>query len=418
MVLTWCLYAVLVALLATGAAAAAERLLVLYDRPARWVWLVAMGISVGMPLAYLIAISGGGPPPGPMVPADVPIIELRGLSVPGAPAGASPTPADVLAAAMPWIWGLSSLALAAWLVRSKIRLRRSEAGWRPASTAFACDEPVYRAETFGPAVVGFARPRIVLPDWVVEMDEERRQLVMLHEREHLRCRDPALVLVGWGFLVGVPWLLPLWWQFHRLRMAIEKDCDRRVVSRTGDARRYGRLLLEAEALSGGFAAPLVASGESFLGDRIRSLVEATPPYRNLRAVCAAALMSTALLLAGMVPPPGSAAAMTGVEAAEAHVITADVDALPTIADRDRLRARARAAHRASGVSGEVAADVLVRVHVAADGTVDGAYIARDDVHPDLRRTALEVAAGTRFEPAIWNGEPVSTWMALRIPFGP
>lgn len=418
MILTWCLYAVVVALLVTAAAAAAERVLRLFDRPARWAWLGAMVLSLGLPLWYLVVVVGAGAPPRPVVPADLPVIELRGLTVPAAPPASSPGPLELFAAAMPWLWAMGSVLLAGWLVRSKLRLRESEAGWRPASTGFATDGPVYRTETFGPAVVGFARPRIVLPDWVAEMEEAHRELVMLHEREHLRCRDPVLVLTGWIFLVAVPWLFPLWWQFHRLRRAIEKDCDRRVVDRTGDPRSYGQLLLEAEELSGGLAQPLVTSGGSFLGDRIRSLVEEPPRHRGLRAAVSVAGMAAALLAAGMVPPPGYAETLEGVEAAERRIVTGPVDQVAQVADEEGLAARARSAVRGSGLDSEEMKPVLVRTHVTADGTVDGAYINFSGVPTELRRAALQVIAGTRFEPGLRDGRPAGSWVAVRVPFGP
>ncbi len=412
MILTWCLYAFLVALLATGAAMAGERALRLYDRPARWVWLGAMLLSVGLPLAYGVALAAGGPPPQPVIPAELPVIEIRGLSIPAGSTGASRGPVDELAAAAPWLWLLSSLWLALWLVRSKRRLRESEAGWRPASTAFAREEPVYRAETFGPAVVGFASPRIVLPDWVADLDDERRRLVMLHEHEHLRCRDPMVVLAGWAFLVAVPWLAPLWWQFRRLRLAVEKDCDRRVVEQTGDARRYGRLLLEAEELSGGLAAPLVTSGGSFVGDRIRSLVEATPRFRDLRAAGAVGALAAALLAAGMVPPPGVAA----LDAAAERIVSGEYDTPPKITNREHFIAEARAA---SAAQAEGALDtVIVRTHITPGGNVNGGYVSRRGVPPEMRRAALQVIAETRFRPAMRDGEPVQTWVAVKIPFGP
>lgn len=418
MILTWCLYAVVVALLVAAAAAAAERGLRLVDRPTRWVWLAAMALSVGLPLGYLIAVSGGGLPPRPMVSADLPVVELRGLTVPAAPAASPPGLLELFAAAMPWLWGLSSVLLAGWLMRSKLRLRESEAGWRPASTAFAADRPVYRTETFGPAVVGFARPRIVLPDWVAEMEETHRELVVLHEREHLRCRDPVLVLAGWIFLVAVPWLLPLWWQFSRLRRAIEKDCDRRVVDRTGDARRYGRLLLEAEQLSGGLAQPLVTSGGSFLGDRIRSLVEETPRHRKLRAAGAAAGMVAALLVAGMVPPPGYAETLEGVEAAERRIATGTVDQVALLADPERFAERAQSAFRRTGLPAQAARSVLVQAYVAPDGTVSGAFISAKGIRTELRRAALQTVVATRFEPGLRDGREVGSWVAIRVPFGP
>lgn len=416
MILTWCLYAVVVALLVAAAAAAADRALRLYDLPTRWVWLGAMIVSVGLPAAYGLVLAVGGPPPRAVVPADLPVIELGGLSTPATSAGGSAGFTAWLIASVPWIWLAASLVVVGWLWVSKRRLRDSEADWRPVSTGFAGKEPVYRTETFGPAVVGFADPRIVLPEWVAELDEERRRLVILHEREHLRHRDPVLVLAGWLHLVAVPWLVPLWWQFRRLRLAIEQDCDRRVVRRTGDVRGYGRLLLEAEELAAGTAGPLATTGGSFLGARIRALVESTPPFRGLRAAGAALALTAALLAAGMVPPPGGALANTGVRSgAEARLASSLQDRLPRLVDRARFESRARRADRRG--PGAEADTVVTTIHVTRDGTVDGAYVAGADVSPTLRRSALEVAAGARFRPATREDRPVPTWIAIRIPFG-
>src|SRR5260370_41000251 len=41
----------------------------------------------------------------------------------------------------------------------------------------------------------------------------------------------------------MPGSLALWWQLMRLRVAVEMDCDARVL-RHADARSYGALLLE------------------------------------------------------------------------------------------------------------------------------------------------------------------------------
>ena len=44
-------------------------------------------------------------------------------------------------------------------------------------------------------------------------------------------------------LIAMPWNVALWWQLMRLRVAVELDCDARVL-RDADARSYGDLLLE------------------------------------------------------------------------------------------------------------------------------------------------------------------------------
>lgn len=58
-------------------------------------------------------------------------------------------------------------------------------------------------------------------------------------------------------------------------MAVEKDCDQRVVRAVGDPTAYGRLLLEAKRLSLELDLPLVTAASSFLGRRVRRLAEGT-----------------------------------------------------------------------------------------------------------------------------------------------
>jgi len=54
-------------------------------------------------------------------------------------------------------------------------------------------------------------------------------MVIAHEQSHLAAHDPLLLIVALFLLVLMPWNLPLWWQLHRLRYAIEVDCDSRVL---------------------------------------------------------------------------------------------------------------------------------------------------------------------------------------------
>ena len=53
---------------------------------------------------------------------------------------------------------------------------------------------------------------------------------MAHERSHLDAGDPRLIALAVTLLVLMPWNPLLWWQFRRLRRAIEVDCDTRVLS--------------------------------------------------------------------------------------------------------------------------------------------------------------------------------------------
>src|SRR5690606_16709456 len=95
----------------------------------------------------------------------------------------------------------------------------------------------------GPALVGFVRPAILLPRWAMELPAAERELILRHEEEHRRAGDGTLLFVALLALVLMPWNAPLWWQVRRLRLAVEVDCDRRVVRRSTDVRRYALLLV-------------------------------------------------------------------------------------------------------------------------------------------------------------------------------
>ncbi len=103
--------------------------------------------------------------------------------------------------------------------------------------------PVFVSEFTGPAAIGGTPPAIVIPKWILALDESLLSLVMRHEREHLAARDPALLLGGLVLLVLMPWHIGLWWGWHKLRVAIEVDCDARVLRHEPNPTRYAQLLL-------------------------------------------------------------------------------------------------------------------------------------------------------------------------------
>lgn len=102
---------------------------------------------------------------------------------------------------------------------------------------------VHVSDDIGPAAFGGSSPGIVLPRWILELDASLLDLVIMHEQEHLRARDPRLLLFGVVCLVLMPWNAALWWAWRRLRLAIEIDCDARVLRGASTPRSYAQLLL-------------------------------------------------------------------------------------------------------------------------------------------------------------------------------
>jgi hypothetical protein len=118
------------------------------------------------------------------------------------------------------------------------------------------------AANVGPAVVGLLRPTIVIPQWVLETDATQQHLILAHEASHLQARDPLLLTCALISLVLMPWNVLLWWQIHRLRHAIEVDCDSRVLDAGLDTQAYGEALIEVGQRRSGFVGTVAAMAES------------------------------------------------------------------------------------------------------------------------------------------------------------
>jgi hypothetical protein len=274
MIAPWMLYCAAVGLLLAGGALALERALRACALPTRWAWLGALLLTLALPAAMLV-LPRGAPPAAPqrtaapaglagerMDPAELPLT------------GASRPRVDLAALDRPLLlgWGAASGATLLALLAMAAVLRRRRSGWRAAELAGV---PVLISRDTGPAVVGLVRSRIVLPEWAAGADPERRDLLLEHESEHLRAGDPRLLAVGLAALVLAPWNPAVWWQLRRLRLAVEIDCDARVLRRRGDVRAYGSLLLEVGRRAGGSALAVAAFSEpaSFLERRIRIMTQ-------------------------------------------------------------------------------------------------------------------------------------------------
>ena len=110
--------------------------------------------------------------------------------------------------------------------------------------------PTWSRDT-GPAIVGLFRPRVVLPAWVADVEASKQRLILAHEEEHRRAGDGILRFAMATLLIVIPWNPFLWLHYRRLCLAIELDCDHRVVQRLPDRRwHYGDLLVRAAARRG------------------------------------------------------------------------------------------------------------------------------------------------------------------------
>jgi bla regulator protein blaR1 len=306
---TWMLFAVVVGLALGMAAHFAERAQALLGRAARWPWLTAMLLTLLWPFAAAAAMagraarSGAGPPAAAAVP-DV------GVS------GDWRVVAADLAGGVPdgWLLGgwlaASALLLVVLLVAGAF-LRREQRRWRGGVVG---GERVLLSPDTGPAVTGTLRPRIVLPMRVLELEAAVQRLIVQHEREHLDAGDSRLLGAALLLLVLLPWCLPLWWHFRRLRLAIEIDCDQRLLRAGAPPRAYAEALLTVASWRPA-TLPLtaMAPAKASLERRIRAIVTRRPrrsARRTLVPLAAASLVLLALAAVPVPPPPSAASLQT------------------------------------------------------------------------------------------------------------
>lgn len=275
------------------AALALESALRAYRRPTRGVWAGAMAASIALPLVARLA--PGWLPPATELTQRLDRVAWRGELV--------RLPGDGMAQAATWdglaigVWiglGVAVLAMIGW---SLVGLARERRGWRRTSAA---GMTVWRSRAFGPAAVGGAlRSHIVLPEWVFTLGARQRRCILVHEGEHVRAGDVFLLLAGLLMVALVPWNLLLWWQFRRLRAAVEMDCDRRVLGAGVPMASYAAVLLSLPAARRPIPGPVLAlaTPRSLLGRRIDMMTRRILPLRALRASLALSAAFAAILAA-------------------------------------------------------------------------------------------------------------------------
>lgn len=308
--IAWMIYATLVALALGAAAFTAERAARVRRGTTRWVWLMAMIGSLALPAlisSVTLRLPGmlqSGAMPPPIALRDVTSIPMPALLVPldgSQPYGAP----DHVAMWIRTAWLALSILVLCALAASAVLLHRRKRHW---SEATVCGEHVLVAPDAGPAVAGLLRPRIVVPAWLLQ-EPGKQHDVLAHERSHLEAGDPRLIALAVALLALMPWNPLLWWQLHRLRRAIEVDCDTRVLRGGRDPAAYCETLLHVgQCQTSRFGlVPAMSGSGSFLEQRIRLMLAKRNQWTGVSAlvlVCASLGMTA---FAAQVTPPSGAA---------------------------------------------------------------------------------------------------------------
>jgi bla regulator protein blaR1 len=429
MILSWMLYGSAVAFLFGVAAASLEPVVRQRGWPTRALWGGSIIGSVALPAFALLLLPlihrwRDARIPAPTLATEGTANWLDPLTV-RVPAAGNNVDAWLIAG-----WSAASLALLGALVFSAIALERRCRAWR--SSQVDGHEIWISADT-GPAVVGFLRSRIVLPEWIAEGPPAERALAMAHEGEHIRAGDPRLIFSVLLLLTALPWNPALWWQWRRLRQAVEVDCDRRVIAQGFDPRAYGRLLVSVGEHGGAHRLAVAALTESpsLLERRIRLMFGSQPRRWGVRAAGAAVVATLSILIACWAETPTSALGPSGSTALGDRIVTPGIDEPEISYEVAQLQRPPRLINmqEAAGAmerlyppmlkDAGIGGTVIVQFVITPEGAVDPSSLrVLDSPRDELGRATVEAVKQFRFQPGVYNGNPVRTLTQMPITWSP
>lgn len=302
--IAWMAYAALVAGIVAVGGLAMERLAAAMGQPRRIAWLVALTLAVVIPL------TGGWRKPAPVT---VTVVEYGTTEL----VGTADASGESFWSAMPTLqvpgsmasgrialiaWAAGSLASLAVLAGVLAQVARGRRRWGRARVHGA---EVYVSHRFGPALVGVARPEVVIPAWVLDLEPRAREAIIRHEAEHARARDHLVLLCGGLVTAAFPWSPGIWWMYRRLRAAVELDCDQRVLASGIGVADYGDVLLGAGSRARGRwgFSPAMGQPESLLERRLKTMSETGRKLSGGYAALLVGVAAGALVVACDTPVP-------------------------------------------------------------------------------------------------------------------
>lgn len=318
MIAEWMLYCVVCSAGLAIAAALAEHALLAGRRQVRHSWIGAVALSLLIPVvAFRFASPPSVAPVAMVATPDIAVDPTSGSALTPPPPIAAPAPTptrqsswstDLARADRPLAvaWLTLSLTLALYLIGGIVALAWLRRSWQ---RRVVLGVPVLVSERTGPALVGVVSPSIVVPEWSLDMEPTQLALMLRHEQEHRRTGDGQLLTAAQLALIVMPWNIALWWQLMRLRVAVELDCDARVL-RDANARSYGDLLLEVARPRRGLrliGATAFAERATQLERRIRIMARHRHRATRGARTIASSIGLAAVTLAWVAPHPAAPA---------------------------------------------------------------------------------------------------------------
>lgn len=204
-----------------------------------------------------------------------------------ATAQAAAPAAQSISALLPWLWLAGVAVMGLYAIVSYIRLlSRVQVSIRLGDRLYISDNVA------SPFILGIFRPKIYLPS---EMDQAQAQLVLAHERSHLRRGDHLWKPLGYALLC-LHWFNPLCWVAYLLLCRdIEQACDEAVVKDMApqEKKAYSAALLECSLPRSAISVCPLAFGEVGVKQRIRGILNYRKPKLWALAVSGALCVTLA-----------------------------------------------------------------------------------------------------------------------------
>lgn len=268
------------------------------------------------------------------------------------------------------IWGLVLAAL--WcvisatrlggLLRSAVRLRGMVRRAMPVQADARCAAILeagrrravlcISADVDRPSVVGFFRPRVLLPEWLMdELHAEELEQIVRHEMEHLHRWDDWTNLLQKAALAIFPLNPVLVWLDRRLSLERELACDDGVLRQTRAPKTYAMCLATLAETTMVRKRTMLALGAwgrpSELARRVHRILAWSESGMSRRMATAVTLAVLALVTAGMTTMASrpqlvrfaaapSLPEMANQPSREGDVLAASSGAGPFAADRPML----------------------------------------------------------------------------------
>ena len=316
MIALWMTYSLIVSLAVASSAGVLDRATSGAVRQRRWIWALALTFSAAIPV-WQVAAPRLGLAQASIAPRVAGEARAKTAaqsmwvashnSLAELIARADSGPLGTMSVTLAWLWAVGVLVALTGYAATALSLTRRRRSWRK---TVVDGQPVWLAAATGPAVVGTLRPSIVVPEWSLTLPPDQRALMLEHERQHVRARDPLLLQCAALVAVLMPWNFVAWWLVRRLRLAVELDCDARVLAGGRDSRVYGNLLLdvcERRLRSGLLLAPALFERTSSLTRRIIAMQSHRPRFVGARVTLGIAAAVGLAVLACDMPSPEAVA---------------------------------------------------------------------------------------------------------------